>query len=145
MSGQNSSNVAAFIENWEIVLRRRQQGIDGFLQRRRCRECAKLAHHRARNRKSPRDIAHLGESCFLRRADVNEKRDENQKWIRMKQSWNAEQADNSKEKRESLTDGCCDLSCPGITHSDRKQSAQYPTPIHWKGGNQIEQQQVNID
>ena len=48
-----------------------------FLKRGRGRQGAKLAHHRARNRKSPRNIAHLGQGRFLRRADVNEKRDEN--------------------------------------------------------------------
>src|SRR2546430_17734435 len=88
------------------------------------------SYHRAGNREPARDIFHLRQGRFLRRTDINKKRDEEQKWI-------PEQPDESKNERKTLADVRSDLRRAGIAHSCGKQSAQHAPPIHWKCWQQI--------
>ena len=97
-----------------------------------------FAHHRARDRKPARDIFHLREGGLLRRADVNEQRDEDQKWI-------PNQSDKSKDERKTLADAGSDLCGPRIAQPRRKQSAQDAAAIHWECGQQIKKEQQDVD
>src|SRR4029077_1165720 len=101
-------------------------------------ERAKLTHHRAGDWKPARDIFHLRQRRFLRRADINEKRDKDQKWV-------PEQSEETKDKRESLANGRGDLRSTRIAHPRGQQRAQYASAIHWERRQQIKKNQDDVN
>ena len=137
MARQNSRHLPGFIEHRKIVLRRGEQRVDCFLQGRALWKRTKFAHHRARNRKATRNIAHLRERRFLGCADVNKQRDEEQKRIR-------KQTDESKHECATLADAGGDLGRARITQARREQCTQNAAAIHRKSRKQIKEKQNNI-
>src|SRR5438552_18686165 len=138
MPCEHTSHVSGCSNDWKIVLRSREESVDRFLERRVFRKGMEFAHHRARNRKPARNVFHLRESCFLRCANVNEKCDEDQEWV-------PNQPDEPEDECKSLTDACRHLRRARITQSRRKERAQDAPAIHWKGRQQIEQEQQDVD
>src|SRR6059036_291454 len=119
------------------MLRSGEQCVDRFLQRRTLRKRTKFAHHCARNRKATRNVAHLRERGFLGRADVNEERDEEEKWIR-------KQTQESENKRATLADAGRDLCRPSITQARREQRPQNAAAVHRESRKQIKEKEDNI-
>ena len=119
------------------MLRRCKQRVHGFLQRGVFRKRAELAHHRAGNRKAARHVFHLREGCFLRRTDIDEKRNENQERIK-------KQPDKTEHERKTLPDSRGHLRRARIAHPRGQQRAQHPAAIHRKCGQQIEKKQNEI-
>src|SRR5437763_12255423 len=108
LTRQQAGDVATVINDRKIVLRSRKQSIHRFLQGGISRESTKFAYHRAGNREPARDIFHLRQGCFLRRTDINKKRDEEQKWI-------PKQSDESENECKTLADVRSDLCSARIT------------------------------
>ena len=98
------------------MLRSRKQSVHSFLECRIYSQRAELAHHGAGNWKPARDVLHLREGCFLRRADVNEEGNEDQEWV-------PEQSEKPKDERKSLPNRGRDLRGAGIAHTRSEECA----------------------
>src|SRR6266496_3055994 len=135
---EHTGDVSRLVNHWKIVLGGREESVHSFLQRSIFRKRAEFAYHRAGDRKTARDIFHLRESRLLRSADVNEKRDKNQKRI-------PNQPDESENERKTLANRGSYLCGARITHPGCEKRAQDPATIHGKCREQIESNQQDVN
>src|SRR5207248_9275237 len=138
MPGQNAGDIATFDDHLKIVLRSGKQRVHRLLERCVLRKRVEFAHHRARNRKTARNIFELGEGRFLRCTHVNKQGNEKEEWISKK-------AYETEDECAALADAGGDLRGTRITQSSGEECAQDPATIHWKCRQQIEKDEHNID